>query len=305
MNKISHILLEKIYKDKKMTSDELSFMIYLGHIADDYGYARGVYYKDAVEEMGISVSQFYAVKKRLEERGYISCNKEYVEDIDITVHGNSFFIEDEEGNKIACYRDYLNLNRKVFGKGFYKLKVNAKKLLLHIVVRGLSAKKRTKGFAKLWHVPKSEYTIYSRKFGISKRMIKEYFKDIEEWVSVYSEEGNPFDIITAKEEALAAPKVQIGCSAGRKVIQKQDRFDSDVHFVKKHCRRNRIEADEDELNDAAGLISQYINKATKLCLDVRSVFIEALQATTVQAHIIARAINKYISNKLKRLEETK
>ena len=120
---------------------------------------------------------------------------------------------------------------------------------------------------------------------------------------MYSEEGRSFDIITAKEEALASPKVEISASSGSRLTNKQERFDSDEHYVKMQVRRNRLKAKEEDVKDAASLISQYINKAIKVGLDIRNVFMEALQMTAAQSFIVPRAINKYMSNKFKMIEK--
>lgn len=307
MNKISKTLLNRIYKDKKMTSDELSFFIYICKIADDKGMCKGVYYREVVEEIGISISQFYIVKKRLEDRGYIVCSKEYTQDIDIYINDNSYVIEDDDGNEIECYANYLNLNREAFSKEFYDLKVGAKKILLDIMYLGAIRKDKVKGYAKLWRAPKSEYIAYSDRFGIDIRTVKQYFKDIARWIGVYTHDGLNKDIVTVKEEALNAQMVKKKSKDGIRLTKAQDRLASDVHFVKTHVRRNGLEAELDELTDAAGLISQYINKAKAAGLEIRKVFLEALQATVHQTNlcIAAAAINKYLSNKFRNIEQGK
>lgn len=304
MNKIKYDLIHRIYNDTSLTNDELNMIIYLAKNADDFGCVEGMYYKECAKELSVCHSQFYNVLNSLQKKGYIQKNKEYNSDINVYLYGNEFIEPDDNCEPVAVYKNYLNLNMAIFeDKEFYGLKVNAKKLLIALLVKSVNDKARrqkngkhmVKTYLKIFHVPANQYSIYAEKLHVTKRMIKRYFKDIKKWLSTYNDSiYTEKDIITIQECAAKKPEVLVS-ERGKTVCRKKtDRFDSDLTYVKMLCRRNEVESDNVSLLDAAQLISQYENKAREIGQNIRSIMERAVKA--VGGILNAAGLNKHISN---------
>ncbi len=303
MNKMKYRLIHRIYDDVSLTSDELNMILWLSKNADDSGTVRGVYYRAYAKELSICNSQFYNLLKSLKEKGYIFCEKEYKDDIDITLLDNCFLTSGEDDEPLPDYRDYLNLNMEIFSDmDFYSKRVYAKKLILAIIVKTINDKARRKKFyrktySKTFYVPANEFKVYKDKLHVSMRMIKKYFKEIEKWVSSYNDSVyTEKDILSIREKDLSRPYVYLSSRHGMEHKQKPDRFDSDVTYIKMLCRRGNIDYDNVSIDDAAILITQYNNRATALKKNIRSIFEKALGA--IGNILNAAGLNKYISNYL-------
>ncbi len=301
MNKLKYDLIRKIYDDTSLTSDELNMLLFLAKNADDFGTVSGMYYKEVSKELSICHSQFYNIISSLQEKGYIKKSKDYSTDINITIEENTFIVPDEQGNPITEYRDYLNLNMRIFEDSeFYSLKVYAKKLLLALIVKAVNdMARRTKAggktYAKIFHVPVNMYKIYADKLHVTVRMIKTYFKDISKWISMYNDkEYTSAEIISVQEKVIKKPEIFIK-EKGKTVIKKKtDRFDSDMTFIKMLCRRKTIDSDEESLTDAAMLLSQYQNKAKEIGENIRSIAERTI--SSIGSILSPAGLNKYISN---------
>lgn len=308
MNKIKYDLIHRIYDDTTLTSDELNMIIYLAKNGDDLGSVRGIYYKEYARELRVSHAQFYNILNSLEEKGYIIKEKNYREDIDVCLTKNIFVVPGEDYEPVAEYRDYLNLNMKLFEDAeFYELRVYAKKLLLALLVKAVNDKARRqkvgipagKTYSKVFHVPLRQYDIYAEKLHITKRMAKSYFREIKKWVSTYNDSlYTDTDIITVQENAVGKPEISVSERGKTAVRKKTDRFDSDLTFIKMLCRRHRVESDDTGLTDAAQLVSQYDNGARKIGQNIRSIAERAVKAAggTLSAAGLNRYINSYIAN---------
>lgn len=307
MNKIKYDLLKTIIYDTKLTNDEINMLIYLAKVCDDMGTVEGVFYKEYCYDYKISYSQFYKLLKNLENKGYIFVEKMYREDVDITLLNNSFIEPGDDYEPVAVYKDYLNLNMKIFEitSGFYDLKSNAKKMLLHILVQGINNAARAnknrkfdegKAYAKIFRVTGRICCTYSNILHVSKRMVKQYFNDIKKWLSFFSNKDISRDILTVKEEEIKKPDIQV--TEHKEIIlkKKTDRFDSDMMFIRKHCRRYKLEADGQALRDTAMLVSQYQNKAKQINHDIRMEIIEAITKCCVNI-LSASSVNRFLSNK--------
>lgn len=301
MNKLKYDLIRKIYDDTSLTSDELNMLLFLAKNADDFGTVSGMYYKEVSKELSICHSQFYNILNSLQEKGYIRKTKDYSADINITMEENMFIVPDDRGNPITEYRDYLNLNMRIFEDSeFYSLKVYAKKLLLALIVKAVNdmvrrTKDGGKTYAKIFHVPANMYKIYADKLHVTVRMIKAYFKDISKWISMYNDnEYTSAEIISVQEKVIKKPEIFIK-EKGKTVIKKKtDRFDSDMTFIKMLCRRKTIDSDDESLTDAAMLLSQYQNKAKEIGENIRSIAERTI--SSIGSMLSAAGLNKYISN---------
>lgn len=310
MNKIKYDLVRQIYDDTSLTSDELNMIIYLAKNGDDFGTVQGVYYKECAKELSMCDSQFYNVINSLQEKNYIIKTKEYHQDMDITLNNNMFIYPDDKGNPVEDYRDYLNLNMKLFeDKEFYSLKVYAKKLIIALIVKTVNdrarrSKRAGKTYLKVFHVPARQYQIYADKLHITRRMIKQYFKDIEKWVSTYNDSiYTDTDIISIQENAMKKPEVVVSQKRKSVIRSKTDRYNSDLTYVKMLCRRNKMEYENESLSDAAMLLSQYQNKAKEIGQNIRSVAERMLRAigNTLSAAGLNKAISNYFANQSTRM----
>lgn len=304
MNKIKYSLIHRIYDDISLTSDELNMIIYLAKNADDFGEVQGIYYKTAAKELSVCHSQFYNVINSLQEKGYIVKSKEFTSDINIIMPENAYIEPDDAGNPVPAYANYLNLNMEIFeDKRFYELKVYAKKLLLALLVKAVNDKagRKKRGiqatYTKIFHVSARKYKVYADKLHVSLRMIKQYFKDISEWISCYNDSVyTNAEIITVKAEAVKKPTIYVTENGKVTARRKHDGFDSDRTYVQMLCRRRNTDDDyeERELSDAAMLLQQYRKKAEGIGQNIRSIVERAL--SSIGNVLNAAALNRYISN---------
>lgn len=289
MQKIKFDLLNSIISDTSLTAKEIDFLIFLCKTNDNNGTCRGVYYKDIVSELLCSKDKFYKMLKGLSDKGYIIYKKNHSTDVDITIIGNNFIVDGE-----PIYRDYMSLNYKVFyDNKFLKLKAGAKRLLLDLCKRTLSGQKN-----KLWFIPYNEYKIYSEKLGVSKRVVKDYFNNIRNWVQVahniYSD-GKEYDVITFLASALNSPQIitkEHGKSQSRKMYEEHSFY---IHYIKTFCRRKKIKYNIENLYNTAVLIKQYINKAKENGKSIFNLITKAIN--TLHDNILnSISVHKIIKN---------
>ncbi|XCP83574.1 hypothetical protein ABXS75_10815 [Roseburia hominis] len=126
MNKLSISVYEKLI-EKKATSKEIDFVLYLARYQNAYGEVEGVYYRDICEELGISAQGFYDLKESLIKKEIIVCLKRDYTDWDITLLDNEF--PDEEAYK----KGYFQLHAKMFSSDkFRKMRAGAKLLAMDL-----------------------------------------------------------------------------------------------------------------------------------------------------------------------------
>ena len=302
MNKMTRQLNRKIRQDSSLSSDEISLIHMLCKVCDDFGWTRGVYYRYAAEELKICRSQFYRLVKSLKKKGYIKTEKNDISDMDIFVCENSFVVNGNNMEPMAEYKDYINLNMEVFNEKFYQLKGIEKRILYALtdetVTTNASRKKNGKHLTgKIFRIHSKIYKSFAETFGVKVRTVKEAFKNLKDYISVYyDEEYTGKDIITIKSSILSKPLVWI-TEKGKQVQRKKtDNMDSYMECVKMLCRRRNIEADIQSITDTAGLMVQYKNKAQAKGIGITGAIAKAIDA--VGSILNAAGVNKYISNYL-------
>ncbi len=318
MNKLRYDIIKRISGDFTITNDEFNMIIFLAKVCDDWGEVQALYYKYYIETMDISKSQFYKIKKSLEQKGYISCSKKYIEDIDICLNWNSFeeYVNDDvsgdENGLVAkiVYKDYMNLNREMFefGSDFYNLKVNEKKILLELIKQSdnnkarIERKYQLKAYSKIFRKPMKMIADFASMLDVEVRTVKSYFEKLNKWISTCIVQGS--EIVTIAESEVRNPKIKITDNKVLKSKDKPARFDSDYNYIKNHCRRYKIDYDKQSLIDTANLVSQFINKAKEVKKDSFYEVIEAIHSLEEKL-LNAAAINRYISNKFRKILNSK
>ena len=64
--------------EKKLTSKEIDFLLYISRFQDNNGRVDGVYYKEICQRMHMSNQGFYDVKRSLTEKGLIFIRKGFI-----------------------------------------------------------------------------------------------------------------------------------------------------------------------------------------------------------------------------------
>lgn len=302
MNKMKRQLNRKIRQDSSLSSDEISLIHMLCKVCDDFGWTRGVYYRYAAEELKICRSQFYRLVKSLKDKGYIRTEKNDISDMDIFICDNSFVVyaDDENMEPVTEYKDYINLNMEVFNGQFYQLKGIEKRILYALtdetVTTNASRKKNGRHLTgKIFRIHSKIYKSFAETFGVKVRTVKEAFKNLKDYISIYyDEEYTGKDIITVKSSLLSKPLIWITEKGNQVQRKKTDNMDGYMECVKMLCRRRNIEADIQSITDTAGLMVQYKNKAQAKGIGITGAIAKAIDA--VGSILNAAGVNKYISN---------
>lgn len=159
-----------------LTSKEVDFMLFISRYQDSSGRIGGVHYKTLCEEMGMSYQEFYNVKRSLQEKGFICCEKNNWMDHDITIIGNTELECKESG--------YINTNHNIFyEKSFYKLKAGAKLLAMYLMKVTRAGEGHFEIYVKNFYDTEKEDN-YPKKFGVSVRILQSYLMSLKEFFSI-------------------------------------------------------------------------------------------------------------------------
>lgn len=272
MQRIKFTLLQRMLKES-LTRFEFDFLIYLVQRCDHNGMVEGIYYLDVKDEIGCKTSTFYLILKNLEEKNYIKIARRDRNDMDIILLDNKFALT-AEGE--IDYRDYLNINKAIFGDNEYKkLRVGAKKVILYFLLR-LGAGRKPKewqhdiieNLSDVIRTDKIDMELLRstgkrERMKASTRVIKKYFDLIKKWFNVEYKANKlkDKDAYSIKKDADAKQKV-IKKKGGKLVNENAYAlFFRDKHLVHVICRRNGIKHTKQNLINAAQLINQYGKKA--------------------------------------------
>lgn len=183
MQKVSYPLIEEMTK-KNITSNELNVLFYIGRFQDEFGCIKGIHYKEICETLKISVQGFYDALKGLQEKAIITYTHR-VSDYDITINGNNKI--DTENFK----HGYVSLSHPIFRKeNFLKLPVKAKLFAIHLVREESIRRKNTKDTSHSMQRNKREFLKkFSDMLGVEKRTVRAYLTLLEEFITVYLENG--------------------------------------------------------------------------------------------------------------------
>lgn len=285
------------YFDRMITADlsriEERFLFLLAKICDESGCATGIYYKSITKLLECDDSTFYEIRDRLTEKNFIKWEKNHAADIDIKMVGNSFMVMGEDGIIKPVYSDYVDININIFqDPEFYKCRAGAIKMAMVFVKRvaangaitetnSIAAdKKSAEEKRKLWYLPFNEHKKMAGLLQVKTRMIKDYLKELQPWISVANKiekEGKAYDIITVKKKSLERPIYET-TKRGKRAIEKvyADRYWY-MYFIKTYCRRNKIEENDISLSDTADLIKQYRDEARKKGLNIMHLICKAIR----------------------------
>lgn len=234
MQKIGLSVLENMVK-QNITNRELDFILYIARFQNEYGVVTGVYYKDVCDAINLSYQGFYDCKKSLEEKGIISCEKNNYFDWDITILNNSFKGKENYG------RGYVNIHcDMVRDPEFRNCKVGAKLLALLLLRDWRINLKQSK--SESFKILRENFlNKYTKLFGVSRRMVREYLGELKPFISIYLEEGKKY-FLTFKKKAIQ----NVNDNHGR---NKADTENGELryHDIEVACRRNRIKECQDKL----------------------------------------------------------
>lgn len=246
MQKLSIEVLEHAMQ-QNLTSAEVDMLLYIARFQNDAGTARGIYYKDVCEGIGISYQAFYDCKKGLEEKGIISSEKNNYYDWDITILNNSFVGNENFG------RGYVSVSSKMVRSAvFRKFKANTKLMALYLLREWLISRKRTN--KESYQILKENFLAKFRKLlNVSDRMIRRYLGQLQPFLSVYLENGRKYYLTFKKHEAT---------EQWEKTGQGNEEYRE--HEIETACRRNHLkELDNGVRKDIMQLMQQYHVKIKK------------------------------------------
>lgn len=241
MQKISVEVLEKMV-EKKVTSKEIDFLLYIARFQDDYGRIQGVYYRELMEEREMSHQAFYDCKKTLEEKGLISCQKLNYYDWDITIKNNSFKGKENFG------RGYVSLhNDMIYSEEFRSMRAGAKLMALWLLREWKIYKSKTGSDS--YQIGKDKLLEKFRVLGVTKRKIRSYLSELAPFLSVYLEGGKKY-YITFKKRAVT-----------RDMRAESENDEYRMHNISVSYRRNRIaEVPVHTTKEALGILKRHNKK---------------------------------------------
>lgn len=260
MQKLSVEIVERMC-NSHLTGCQIDFLLAISRYQDDNGKVTGVHYRDISTEMGFSIPQFYAAKKALEEKGFITCEKNNYYDHDITIVGNDYLELYKDAKENLKNKPYINTRRNIFySKEFRKLKPGAK--LLAMLLMGIirnengSYRKKAKDFIK-------EFT---KRLGVKERIFRVYLTQLKEF----------FSIGIVKGLYRIRPK-------RHKVFSWEGKTEIDQyheHEFIKICRRSHVKVEnKQDIIDVRTFVKQYRDRAAAIGKDVIEIIAEGIRCS--------------------------
>lgn len=273
MQKLKYVVLKKMI-EKKLTSAEINFIIHISHYQDDSGKVLGVYYKNIMESLHISIQTFYDILRSLDKKGIIQYEKNFYSDWDIQILDNDF-----TNMEIACKEGYLSMQHNIFCcEEFQSLKAGAKLLAMDILKINLTKEGASYTKSGSYVLRVSEfYNKYINLFGTTKRVIQYYLTELRKWFSIGIKNGMYY--ITPLQKVYR----KNGTSGDAKVYQE--------HIGKVACRRERLKFTNETFKDAATLATQFakrikdgIKKARIKADSLGNIFLDAVKKSIERAN---------------------
>lgn len=278
MQKIKDQLMKKLYK---YSLTKIGYIVFfdLVQASDEKGNVQ-IYYKDIVNLVGCSNAHFYNIINDLTELGLIKCHKNdsFKAEIDITIVDNDF---------TDNYKNYVNINTNFFYNRMYTLlSAGQTRVYLYFFFRIMkqqykdeepkttqtqTRKEKNKlfyGYNSSYYKIAKQLELYTPQGEPNLRMVKAYCKELKnkKIISIGTEidiNNKKYDIITISKENLKNP-VHIVSEKGKREEQKVGNMHLHfLHFIKTICRRNKVSADTNNLEDTAILTNQYKKIAEK------------------------------------------
>lgn len=213
--KLKLAYIDRMYR-ANLTSAEVDFILWLALKQDNSGRVRGIHYKDACEELNLSIQKYYDICNSLQAKGLIQWTKQSYWDRDFVLTDNSFV-----RGKADFKQGFVNVSYEFFrSDDFRKMKAGSK--LLAIDCYRIS---RTNNVSYQIYV-KNFFEKYSALFGVTVKVLREYLKEIKKFFSVGIKNGKYY--ITP----LAATKMSVIDETEKSLCYQQ--------IVRAACRRIRI-----------------------------------------------------------------
>lgn len=279
MQKLKNAVIQKCI-EKKISSKELDFLLYISRFQDEEGNICGVYYKDVCASIGISIQSFYNIKDSLLKKGVISCIKKDQSDIDIKIEDNEFLSEENYSE------GYINTGKKFLYSGTFRSMKGMEKLLVLELMRLTYCNK-----GKFVILAENFYKKYMEIFQVSRKTIRGYIQKIKGFFQIKRYEFKLFFL----------PK---------SMIKENDSFTDNEMYSRNIatmiCRRNRIkQMDQKEAKDISGLMIQYKGSAAKIGKDIKDLLsnavkksVEVLNYYKLPGEKIVRELNPALIHKL-------
>lgn len=244
MQKISLDVLEKMMQSN-LSSKEVDFILYIAQYQNQFGIARGIYYKDLCDTIDLSYQGFYNCKTSLEDKGIIACEKNSYYDYDITILNNSFDGEDYR-------RGYVNIHiPMVRDPRFQRMKAGAKLMALWLLREWRIYKKQSKSSS--YKIGRDNFFAKFRELmGLSNRCIRSYLGALKPFLNIYLEDGRMY-YLTFREEYV-------------RTLVSGDSENGELrsHMVRVACRRNRIKSDPAKEKEIYNILSMHEKELRKL-----------------------------------------
>lgn len=267
MQRIKLDVFKRLF-DKKLTGNEIDFIITLSHLQDDRGVVCGLHYREMMKETGMSAQAFYDCKKSLEKKGIICVNR-VMNDYDITLIGNDFS-QYTDSDYQTGYISYVKTNCKMFSDCNWKKLKPAQKLLamdllnIHKASKGRTYRiGREKFFQKYANGTAADGTERKGLLDISERTLQKYLKLLKLYFYIGIKDGMYFITLRSyfsEESVMSENDVAYG------------------RLLTVAARRNRIENSEGK--DAKGILN-LLNKYRKSLLQgvvyIPDIFVRMLE----------------------------
>ncbi len=231
MQKLRREVIDKMIT-ANLSSLEVDMMIYLSRYQSNTGVIRGVYYRSACQDIGMSKQSFYNVLRSLEIKGLISLRRQKIDSIDwdITILDNDCTIG------VGETFQYINTNQNIFYlKSFQALKAGAKLLAMYLL-------RRCAENNGSFHMTIPNFLRkYKTLLGVSARTLREYILSLKEFFSIGDKDSMRY--IRPKKSMLM-----------RRSSEK-DRWHE--YLVTVACRRCKVSDPGHAIQETAQLLHQY------------------------------------------------
>lgn len=300
MRQITDKLLQSLYRID-LSKYEYITLIELLQACDASGKVV-VHYSDIVDKVGCSIATFYNSINNLEKLSFISKGKNEIKsEIEITIKDNYFCDDHTDSN-------YVNLNITFFESKLYKqLSAGGIRLFFYLLFRVSKAKhspnpsNKNQGKNKLSF--NDSYKSISDSIGITIRMLKIYIKELKDNDIICFAEKKVFygkryhDVITVAHKVLSRATINVTTKGVIKNLPCPRYHSYFKHIINVLCRRANIYADNQNIEDAAMLMTQYNNTAKKknkdICKIIQSAF-RNLQESVLDSRILHAIIKQLV-----------
>lgn len=236
MQRLSYKVIEKLI-GARVTSAEVSLLIYMSRYQDYGGTVRGVYYKEACAAVGITYPTFYEALRGLRDKGLIDYVKDSYTDYDVKIIDNDFSAFAEEDYQSGEVK-YVSTAHTVFADPRFHAFRSREKLLVLELMKITGAKNGSYIIGT-----KNFYSKYEKLLGVTARVLRSYLHTLKTFFSIGIKDFKYFFT------QLKATHKKTGGSSERRQLY--------IHYITALIRREKLTADKDKIADMADTMSQY------------------------------------------------